>query len=122
MRVFFILYRRGLSSKKKKVKKIRDKNYYNIKNIAEEIHRKTGYSPDDITSILKSLGDVVKDKVSDEGNVEIKLFPGLKVTSRLIKPNDSKSNLNISKIGFILSIKASFSDHFKKEVRAIHNK
>ena len=49
-----------------------------MKNIAEEIHRKTGYSPDDITNILKSLGDVVKDKVSDGDNVEIKLFPGLK--------------------------------------------
>lgn len=64
----------------------------------------------------------MKDKISDEGNVEIKLFPGLKVTSRLIKPNDSKSNLNISKIGFILSIKASFSDHFRKEVRTMYNK
>ena len=92
-----------------------------MKNIAEEIHRKTGYSPDDITNILKSLGDVVKDKVSDGDNVEIKLFPGLKETSKLIQPNDSKSNLDISKIGFFLSIKASFSDHFKKEVRTMRN-
>lgn len=93
-----------------------------MKDIAEEIHRKTGCSPNSITDILKSLGDVVKDKISDGDNVEIKLFPGLKVTSKLIKPNESKSNLGISKKEFVLSIKASFSDHFKKEVRTMYNK
>ena len=91
-----------------------------MKNIAEEIHRKTGYSPDDITNILKSLGDVVKDKVSDGDNVEIKLFPGLKVTSKHIPPEQFHSNLGISNMKSILILNAEFSKHFKQKIKDKH--
>ena len=71
--------------------------------------------------ILNSLGNVVKDKFSDSDDyVEIKLFPGLKVTSKYIPPEQSKSNLDISNVDFVLSLNASFSDRFRNEVRNLH--
>ena len=71
--------------------------------------------------ILNSLGNVVKDKFSDSDDyVEIKLFPGLKVTSKYIPPEQSKSNLDISHVDFVLSLNASFSDRFRNEVRNLH--
>ena len=86
-----------------------------------EIHNRTGCSTNDVSRILNSLGDVVKDKFSDKDDyVEIKLFSGLKVTSRYILPEQSKSNLDISKLDFILSLNATFSDYFRQEVRALH--
>jgi hypothetical protein len=72
---------------------------------------------------LDSLRDVVKDKFSDSDEyVEIKLFPGLKVTSRYIPPEQSRSNLNISKLDYVLSLNANFSDYFRQEIRNNHNK
>lgn len=71
--------------------------------------------------ILNSLGNVVKDKFSDSDDyVEIKLFPGLKVTSKYIPLEQSKSNLDISNVDFVLSLNASFSDRFRNEVRNLH--
>lgn len=52
--------------------------------------------------------------------MEIKLFPGLKVSSRYLLPEQSRSNLDIAKADYILSLRAAFSDYFKKEVRALH--
>ena len=81
----------------------------------------TGCSIDEIAKVLNSLGNVVKDKFSDSDDyVEIKLFPGLKVTSRYIQPEQSKSNLDISNLDFILSLNAAFSDRFRKEIREKH--
>ena len=86
----------------------------------DEIHNRTGCSTNDVSRILNSLGDVVKDKFSDRDDyVEIKLFSGLKVTSRYIPPEESKSNLDISKSNFILSLNATFSDYFRKEIRTL---
>ncbi len=111
MRAKFILHRRGWIN-----------IYYNQKYVIDEIHNRTGFSVNDVTKILNSLSDVVKDKFSDTDNyVEIKLFHGLKVTSRYIQPEQSKSNLDISKLDFILSLNAMFSDHFRKEIRTLHN-
>ena len=87
-----------------------------------EIHNRTGCSTNDVSRILNSLGDVVKDKFSDKDDyVEIKLFSGLKVTSRYIPPEQPKSNLDISKLDFILSLNATFSDYFRKEIRTLHS-
>ena len=98
------------------------KKYYNQKYIIDEIHDRTGCSANDIAKVLNSLADVVKDKFSDRDDyVEIKVFPGLKVTSRYIPPEQSKSNLNISGVGSILSLNAKFSDYFRKEIRKLHN-
>lgn len=66
---------------------------------------------------------MVKDKFSDKDNyVEIKLFSGLKVTSRYIPPEESKSNLDISKLEYVLRLNATFSDRFRKDIRVLHNK
>lgn len=53
--------------------------------------------------------------------MEIKLFPGLKVSSRYLLPEQSRSNLDIAKADYILSLRAAFSDYFKKEVRSLHD-
>ena len=99
----------------------KEKIYYNQKNIIDEIHKDTGCSIYEISKVLNSLGNVVKDKFSDSDDyVEIKLFPGLKVTSRYIPPEQSKSNLDISNLDFILSLNATFSDRFRKEIREKH--
>ena len=98
-----------------------EKKYYNQKNVISEIHNVTGCSIDEISKVLNSLGNVVKDKFSDSDDyVEIKLFPGLKVTSRYIPPEQSKSNLDISNLDFVLSLNATFSDRFRKEIREKH--
>lgn len=61
------------------------------------------------------------DKFSDNDDyVEIKLFPGLKISSQYILPEQSKSNLDISNLNFILRLNAIFSDHFRKNIRILH--
>lgn len=114
-KIFYGLYyiRGGINIQKEK-----EKIYYNQKNIIDEIHKDTGCSIYDITKILNSLGSVVKDKVSDSNNyVEIKLFPGLKVTSRFIPSEQSVSKrLNINS-KYSMFLNAYFTDDFKKQIR-----
>lgn len=52
--------------------------------------------------------------------VEIKIFPGLKVTSRYIPPEQSKSNWSISKNNIILNLSATFSDYFRRSIKENH--
>ena len=71
---------------------------------------------------MNSLGNVVKDKFSDSDDcVEIKLFPGLKVTSRYIPPEQFTSNLGISNLNSILILNAEFSKNFKNKIKEQHN-
>ena len=63
---------------------------------------------------------MVKDKFSDS-NVVIKLFPGLKVTSRYIPLEQSKSNLDTLNVDYVLSLKAIFSDRFRRKIRKNHD-
>ena len=82
----------------------------------------TGCSIDEIAKVLNSLGNVVKDKFSDSDDyVEIKLFPGLKVTSRYIPPEQFTSNLGISNMNSILILNAEFSKNFKNKIKEQHN-
>ena len=82
----------------------------------------TGCSIDDISKVLNSLGNVVKDKFSDSDDyVEIKLFPGLKVTSRYIPPEQFTSNLGISNMDSVLMLNAEFSKNFKNKIKEQHN-
>lgn len=98
-----------------------NKIYYNQQHVISEIRNRTGCSANDIARILTSLGDMVRDKFGDKNSyVEIKLFPGLKIASHYIPPQQSKSNLDISKSDFILNLSASFSDYFRKEIRRLH--
>ena len=88
----------------------------------DEIHKDTGCSVYEISKILNSLGNVVKDKFSDSDDcVEIKLFPGLKVTSRYIPPEQFTSNLGISNMNSILILNAEFSKNFKNKIKEQHN-
>ena len=99
-----------------------EKKYYNQKNVISEIHNVTGCSIDEISKVLNSLGNVVKDKFSDSDDcVEIKLFPGLKVTSRYIPPEQFTSNLGISNMNSILILNAEFSKNFKNKIKEQHN-
>ena len=91
----------------------------------DEIHNRTGYSTNDVSRILNSLGDVVKDKFTDKDDyVEIKLFSGLKVTSRYIPLE--QSNLNLCNNGtitsdYLLYLNGEFSNRFKNEIKETHN-
>ncbi len=91
----------------------------------DEIHRNTGCSIRDIHNILDALRNVVKDKFSDENsNVEIKIFPGLKVTSQYIPLEQSKLNLcNNGTItsDYLLYLNGQFSNRFKNEIKEQHN-
>ena len=99
-----------------------EKTYYNQKCVIDEIHKDTGCSVYEISKILNSLGNVVKDKFSDSDDcVEIKLFPGLKVTSRYIPPEQFTSNLGISNMNSILILNAEFSKNFKNKIKEQHN-
>ncbi len=99
-----------------------EKKYYNQNEIVKEINLKTGCSLTDIYKITNALGDVVKDKFSDKDNyVELKLFPGLKVTSRYIPSEQSVSKrLSISS-NYSIFMSAVFTDDFRKKVRELHN-
>ena len=99
-----------------------EKTYYNQKCVIDEIHKDTGCSVYEISKILNSLGNVVKDKFSDSDDyVEIKLFPGLKVTSRYIPPEQFTSNLGISNMDSVLMLNAEFSKNFKNKIKEQHN-
>lgn len=100
-----------------------NKKYYNQNDIADAIRQKTGCSNNDILRVLNSLGDVVKEKFSDMDNwVEIKLFPGLKVTSKYIPSDQSVSKrLNIDS-NYSIFMSAIFTDDFRKKVRELHKK
>ena len=99
-----------------------EKKYYSQNEIVKEINLKTGCSLTDIYKIINALGDVVKDKFSDKDNyVELKLFPGLKVTSRYIPSEQSVSKrLNINS-NYSIFMSAVFTDDFRKKVRELHN-
>lgn len=71
---------------------------------------------------MNSLGNVVKDKFSDSDDyVEIKLFPGLKITSRYIPLEQFTSNLGISNMDSVLMLNAQFSKNFKNKIKKRHN-
>ena len=84
----------------------------------------TGCSIDEISKVLNSLGNVVKDKFSDKDKyVEIKLFPGLKVTSRYIPLEQSSLNLcnnGMITSDYLLYLNGEFSNRFKNEIKEQH--
>ena len=85
-----------------------------------QICERTKYSFDDTFCILNTLGDVIKDNISHHDKcVEMRIFPGLKLTSKFIKSEESKSNLNLQS-NSILSLSANFTDDFRKKVRKSH--
>lgn len=73
--------------------------------------------------MLNALSDVVKDKFSDINDMEIKIFPGLKVTSEHIpleQFNTNLKNVNMTSDS-VLKVSAYFTDNFKKEIRKYNN-
>lgn len=87
------------------------------------IQEDTGCSAKDVSKVLSSLRSVVKDKLSDCEDNELKIFPGLKVTSRYI-PTE-QSNLNLCTNGtinsnFLLYLNGEFSNRFKNEIKQLH--
>lgn len=101
---------------------IQEKKYYNQKDVIEEINLRTGCSLKDICKIINTLGDVVKDKFSDSDNfVELKLFPGLKVTSRYIPSEQSVTNRLNTNSDYSIFMSSVFTDDFRKKVRYLHN-
>ena len=70
------------------------------------------------------MRNVVKDKFSDKDKyVEIKLFPGLKVTSRYIPLEQSSLNLcnnGMITSDYLLYLDGEFSNRFKNEIKEKH--
>ncbi|MDD7755872.1 MAG: hypothetical protein PUJ51_15385 [Clostridiales bacterium] len=70
------------------------------------------------------MRNVVKDKFSDKDKyVEIKLFPGLKVTSRYIPLEQSSLNLcnnGMITSDYLLYLDGEFSNRFKNEIKEQH--
>ena len=67
------------------------------------------------------MGDVVKDKFSDsDESVELKIFPGFRISSKILPKEQSKSNLNINS-DYVLSMSATFTDNFRRQIRNLHN-
>lgn len=100
---------------------ISKKIYYNQHDIIGEIRNRTDCSTNDIRKIINTLGEVVKDKFGDgEDFVEIKIFPGLKVTSKKIPSEQSPSvNLGLnSKNTYAFVLSSYFTDDFKRKIRA----
>lgn len=103
---------------------MQEKIYYNQQNVINHIADRTGCSPTVVGRILSELGDMVKDKFSDRDKlVEIKIFPGLKVTAEYI-PSE-QSGINLCNFGFInsneiLKLRASFTSDFKNQIRTMH--
>lgn len=98
------------------------KKCYNQKDIIAIVSRDTGCSMQDTAKILNALCGVVKEKFSDETDcVEMKLFPGLKITSRYVPSDQSKSNLSdYIKSSDMLFLSAEFSRRFKESIREQH--
>ena len=66
---------------------------------------------------------LIKDKLRDGEDSELKIFPGLKITSRYI-PTE-QSNLNLCNNGminsdFLLYLNGEFSHRFKEEIKQLH--
>ncbi|MCI9448021.1 MAG: hypothetical protein HFH36_11680 [Lachnospiraceae bacterium] len=98
------------------------KKLYNQKELIGLISKDTGCPKRDVAKILNSLCGVVKDKFSDKENfVELKLFPGLKITSEYVPSEQYKSNLaGYIKSGDMLFLSAEFSRRFKDSIRELH--
>lgn len=92
--------------------------YFNQDYVITQINSRTEIPSDDIRVVLNTLGDVIKDNVSDE-EIIIKIFPGLKVTSKYISQGDFSSNLNLgeNKCNNTLKIKGVFSNYYKKDIK-----
>lgn len=100
---------------------MQDQITYTQKDIVSEIHRRTKIPSNEITAVLNSLGDVVKQTLCvTKRGAEIRIFPGLKITAEYLSPAQSKSNLTLSQLDFVLRLHAGFSDYFRKEVRNLH--
>lgn len=94
------------------------KKYINQSSIADAIREKTGCSHTEVTKILNSLGEVVIEKFSGaEDSVELKIFPGLKVSSKHIPSAQSVSRRLGIESDFSIFMSAVFTDDFRKKVR-----
>ena len=101
---------------------ISNKKYYNQDSVIRQVMERTNYPYKEIYSIMNTVGDVIVDTFVQDENVEIKLFPGLKLNSRYIQTDQTVSkNLDINS-KYSLFMSATLSDYFKKKVRKIHNK
>lgn len=67
------------------------------------------------------MSNIIKEKFSNADNyVELKLFPGLKVSSKYVPSEQSVSKrLNI-KSEYSIFMSAGFTDDFRKKVRELH--
>lgn len=79
-----------------------------------------------MSEVLNGIRNVILEKFGNRYDcVEIKLFPGLKISSKYISSKDS--NLSLCKSGdiksdMLLYLNSDFSKNFKNEIYNIHRK
>lgn len=92
----------------------------------DTVSDETGFSKTCVSEILNGIRNVVLEKFGNSYDcVEIKLFPGLKISSKYISSKDSKLSLCKSgniKSDTLLYLNSDFSKNFKNEIYDIHRK
>lgn len=107
---------------------MKQKTYYNQDYVANEIHKLTGYSKQEVCSVLDALSFTVIDHASDitdeTGELEIKISTGIKISAK--KQSARNTDANLCPSGFMntskdrIMIKAKLTDDYKKKINTLH--
>lgn len=84
------------------------------------ISQDSGYSRDDVSQMLDSLGNVIKDKLSDDyDEIHMSIKPGLCIDANYITVEDNQKYK--TDLDYILKIKCSLSKRTKMDIKHLHN-
>lgn len=105
---------------------IENKIYINQSSVIGEINKLTGYPKSEVYSIFNALSNIIIDKASTvENETEIKICNGIRIVAKYRKLNNI--DINLCKDGYMndnsdrLSLKAKFSDTYKKKIKNKRN-
>lgn len=92
--------------------------YYSRRELIREIADKNNLNYYDVSDIINNLNDVILEKFASGNNVEIGLFPGLKLICKLEPIQNFKlSNCVKSHYDYILNIGLKTTQLFKKKIK-----
>lgn len=92
--------------------------YYSRRELIREIADKNNLNYYDVSDIVNDLYDVIVDKFASGNNVEIGLFPGLKLICKLEPIQNFKlNNVVKSRYDYILNIGLKTTQLLKNKIR-----
>ena len=95
-----------------------DVKYYSRRELIREIADKNNLNYYDVSDIINVLYDVILEKFASGDNVEIGLFPGLKLICKLEPIQNFKLNNCVkSRYDYILNIGLKTTQLFKKKIK-----